>query len=294
MDSIIKESRSEIINPFTLGTYRYFGSFDNIDLCREAVDACFASGIYSFDTARSYGNGLAENILGICLGDYDRESISISTKVFDSAAPGIKKGLNYQNIKTSTLISLDQLNTDYIDVLYLHRYDPTVDVFEICDALIGLLDSGYIRRIGVSMWPCESTLLLSYVLKIKGYTNAIYIQYLANAISSHDANTMKLLKNSSDFIFYAYSPFARGLLRGSKDEFISKINNGYWCGTELEQFSNANIDCIKMLHDNSKKCIEHTALDWCFKNGFQGVVFGISDSQSIFSTLKVIKYYVNN
>ena len=279
------------VSKYTFGTYRHFNSFDDLSIYKEAIDLCLNFGVNSFDTARAYGNGQSEKLLGVCLSSYPRDSYKISTKVFESAEPGCKPGLNSLNIRVSLSKSLEALRTNYIDTFFMHRFDDLVVMDCLCETLLFLLEKKLIRNIGVSMWPIEKIGQLSSCLSSLGYPNPIYIQDMANAITPLSREKAKFILKKQRYIVYSYSPFARGLLRGKFSDFEMKLASGGWVESGLEQFAENNIAKIKDFYVQNSSNVDYAAVNWCFSSGFDGIIFGYSPRKSLVNTLELFRSY---
>jgi predicted oxidoreductase len=113
----------------------------------EVVDAALSIGANYFDHADIYGAGKSEELFGKAITPSMRQNIFIQTKC------GIRKGLydfSYEHIVNSVNGSLKRLNTDYIDVLLLHRPDALMEPEEVARAFSHLKESGKVRHFGVS------------------------------------------------------------------------------------------------------------------------------------------------
>lgn len=110
------------------------------------VEAAIDAGVTFFDTARSYGEGRSEEMLGTAL-KRRREDVVIATK-FGSA--GIENRASRAELRRSLEASLRALDTDYIDLLQLHFPDPKTPIAETLDALDDVVRSGKVRYIGCS------------------------------------------------------------------------------------------------------------------------------------------------
>jgi len=110
-------------------------------------------GVNFFDTADIYGFGANEKLVGEVLKPY-RDQIVIATKcgVVRSKEDPTARGVNgrYGYIKAACERSLERLETDYIDLYYLHRLDPNTPIEESMTAMVELLEQGKIRHIGLS------------------------------------------------------------------------------------------------------------------------------------------------
>ena len=93
-----------------------------------------------------------------------------------------QRGLSRQAIFNAVNASLKRLDTDYIDLLQIHRYDPTVPVEETMKALHDLVDSGKVRYIGASsMWAVQFA-GMQYVAKSNGWTPFVSMQNWYNLL----------------------------------------------------------------------------------------------------------------
>ena len=109
-------------------------------------------GVDFFDTATLYGNGDNETLLGEVLAPH-RSRLTLASKCgLNHPATGLERRVDGRpaNIKASCDASLRRLQTDVIDLYYLHRLDPLVPIEESVGALADLLRAGKIRAIGLS------------------------------------------------------------------------------------------------------------------------------------------------
>jgi predicted oxidoreductase len=115
-----------------------------------------------FDHADIYGAGKSEEFFGKAIKKYDREKITIQTKC--GIVPGKAFDFSYEHIINSVNGSLKRLDTDYIDVLLLHRPDALVEPEEVAKAFAHLKESGKVRHFGVSNQnPYQMELLQKYI-----------------------------------------------------------------------------------------------------------------------------------
>lgn len=117
------------------------------------IRAAFDRGVTFFDIAEVYGPFLGEEIVGEALAPM-RDQVVIASKFgFDITPEGqVTGGLNSrpEHIKQVTEQSLRRLNTDYIDLYYQHRVDPTVPIEDVAGAVQDLIAEGKIRHFGLS------------------------------------------------------------------------------------------------------------------------------------------------
>ena len=127
------------------------------------VDAAWQEGLRHFDTAPLYGNGESEKRLGRALSPYPRDALVLSTKAGREAAPAGARAFDYSasGIRSSILRSCGRMQTDRIDLAFIHDVDPDMHVSfearfaEAVDEAYGALDAlrveGIIRAIGIGL-----------------------------------------------------------------------------------------------------------------------------------------------
>ncbi|OJJ50679.1 hypothetical protein ASPZODRAFT_126601 [Penicilliopsis zonata CBS 506.65] len=174
------------------------------------LDHAYKSGINFFDTADMYANGTSEEILGKAIREFGwrRESIVVATKVFNPVGRGNDKvirisedernnlgyvnqyGLSRKHILSAVDASLKRLGLDYIDLLQIHRADPTVPARETMETLNDLVRSGKVRYIGASSMWAHQMLEYQYTARQHGWSEFISMQNLYNPIYREEEREM--------------------------------------------------------------------------------------------------------
>jgi aryl-alcohol dehydrogenase-like predicted oxidoreductase len=118
----------------------------------DLLDAYAEAGGNFIDTADKYGDGRAEEWIGNWLAERDREDFVVATKVHRPRRPGDPngRGLNRKHVRRQIDRSLDRLGTDYVDLLYCHRWDDRTPAREAMRTLDGLVESGKVNYLGLS------------------------------------------------------------------------------------------------------------------------------------------------
>ncbi len=114
---------------------------------RRALEA----GINFFDTADVYSLGVSEEITGRALKEYgpSRDKLVIATKVFNAmGSDPNQQGLSRKHIMHAVDDSLRRLQTDYIDLYQIHRFDPNTPIEETLEALDQVVRAGKVLYIG--------------------------------------------------------------------------------------------------------------------------------------------------
>jgi aryl-alcohol dehydrogenase-like predicted oxidoreductase len=126
---------------------------DSIRIIHRALDA----GINFVDTADVYSQGESEVIVGKALAGGRRDDVVLATKVWGPMGDDPnRRGVSRRWIMQEVEGSLRRLNTDWIDLYQVHRYDPGVDLDETLGALTDLVQQGKVRYIGSSTFPAAT------------------------------------------------------------------------------------------------------------------------------------------
>lgn len=150
-----------------------FGSMGNADhddsvrIIHKALD----SGINFIDTADAYSRGESEQIVAKALKGR-RDSVVLATKFFNHMYPDDPnaRGGSRRWIMRAVEESLSRLDTDYIDLYQMHRFDERVDLEETLGALHDLVQTGKVRMIGHSAYPAERIVEAQWVAQANGLT----------------------------------------------------------------------------------------------------------------------------
>ena len=132
------------VSEVCLGTMTFGHSTDE-RAAKRIVDLAFDAGINFFDTADSYGGGESEIITGKALKGRRRDAV-IATKFFNPMGPGPNdSGMSRVRIMNAVEDSLQRLQTDYIDLYYIHHVDTQTPLDEMLRALDDLVRQGKVR-----------------------------------------------------------------------------------------------------------------------------------------------------
>ena len=192
-----------------------FGARMDLAAARTLVHHAIDRGINHFDTADIYGpRGKSEEILGEILGS-KRKEVVIATKfgmVFDEA--GAMKGASRKYIMTAVEGSLRRLKTDYIDLYYQHRADPSVPIEETLRALDDLVKQGKVRHIGNSNFDGKQLDEADATARKLGLTRFICAQDELSLIKRHIEKDRVPAMQRDKIALVPYFPLASGLLTG--------------------------------------------------------------------------------
>ncbi len=164
-----------MVSELCLGTMT-FGHGTDEATARQMVDLAFEAGINFFDTANTYGGGLAEIMLGKALQGRRREVV-LATKCFNPTGPGPNdSGLSRRSIMQSVEDSLRRLQTDWIDIYYMHHVDAQTPLEETLSAMDDLVRQGKVRYIACSNYEAWRMMEALWISETHGWSRFICYQ----------------------------------------------------------------------------------------------------------------------
>ncbi|HEX6453369.1 MAG TPA: aldo/keto reductase [Trebonia sp.] len=180
------------------------------DIIRQALDA----GINFLDTANVYSAGSSEEIVGQAIkGLAQREDVVLATKVFNRMRPGPNgAGLSRKAIFAELDASLRRLQTDYIDLYQIHRWDYDTPIEETLEALHDAVKSGKVRYIGASSMYSWQFAQALYLADAHGWTRFVSMQNHYNLLYREEEREMLPLCADQGIGVIPWSPLARGRL----------------------------------------------------------------------------------
>ena len=212
------------VSAVCLGMMTY-GSLDwrpwcihNQSECDEHVKLALDLGINFYDTANIYSSGVSEIMTGKALKKFaKREHVYIATKV---GLPVPKspndRGLSKVQIMKHVTQSLKNLDTDYIDLYQIHRWDYDTDIHETMVTLHELVKKGMVRHIGASSMHAHQLCEAQLIAEHNGWTKFISMQNHYNIIYREEERDMNVYCEKENISLIPWSPVARGLVCGTR------------------------------------------------------------------------------
>ena len=172
------------------------------------------AGVNFFDCANAYSAGKAEEILGRLMKE-ERDRLVITTKVGFPVGDGVNdRGLSRRHILASVDESLRRLQTDRIDILFAHTFDPATPGEETLRTLDLLVRSGKVLYLGVSNWAAWQIALSLGLSACEGLSSFACIQPMYNLVKRQAEVEILPLALSEGLAVTPYSPLGGGLLTG--------------------------------------------------------------------------------
>src|SRR6202790_417620 len=167
------------------------------------------------DTANFYTNGTSERFLGEFMQGH-RESVVLATK-YSNAAPGNDPnaaGNHRKNMMQAVEASLKRLQTDYIDLYWVHIWDGMTPVEEVMRGLDDLVRQGKVLYVGISDAPAWWVAQANTLAELRGWTQFIGLQIEYSLIERTVERELIPMAKAFNLGLVAWSPLAGGLLSG--------------------------------------------------------------------------------
>jgi len=212
------------VSELCLGTMTFgedWGWGASKDECRAVFEAFAAAGGNFIDTANLYTNGSSETITGELLGG-DRDRFVLATKYAlpdnpmspANAGDPNAAGNHRKNLMRSVEGSLKRLNTDHIDLLWLHAWDFMTPVDEVMRGLDDLVSAGKIGYIGISDAPAWVVSQANTLAEWRGWTPFVALQIEYSLIERTPERDLLPMAKAFGLTVTPWSPLGQGVLTG--------------------------------------------------------------------------------
>src|SRR3954468_21876945 len=171
-------------------------------------------GITFWDTANVYQAGTSEEVVGRAIKRYSRrEEIVLATKVFGRMHDGPGgQGLSRKAIMEQIDASLTRLDTDYVDLYQIHRFDPETPAEETMESLHDVVKAGKARYIGASSMYAWRFAKLQHAADLGGWTRFVSMQNQYNLLRRQDEPELMAMCADMGVGLVPYSPQGKGRL----------------------------------------------------------------------------------
>ena len=302
-DSTMKYRRcgkSGILLPeISLGMWQNFGQTSPLSNSIEILHYAFDHGITHFDLANNYGPpyGTAEETFGHVMKHSFmpyRDELFISSKAGYDMWPGPYGNWGSRKYLFSSLNqSLKRMNLEYVDLFYIHRYDPVTPLEETLQALVDIVRQGKALYIGISRWPYEATQFAYRYLAERDVPCLIYQGRYH--IFDREPETAGILQQAKDngAGFIGFSPLAQGLLT---DRYLNGIpqdsriaHGGHLKKEALTETTLSRISALNEVAKRRGQTLAEMALAWILKDDMvTSVIVGVSSTAQLAKNLNAL------
>lgn len=288
------------VSALSFGSWVTFGRQMQIDLAKDCIKYAFDKGVNFFDNAEVYANGKSETLMGEAFRQIGltRNEYILTTKFYW----GIENRINFRNTLNRKYLmqameaSLKRFETDFVDVVYCHRYDSNTPIHEICFAMDQMIRDGKALYWGTSEWPALA-IDQAYTFAVENSLHRPIVEQPQYNLLSHEKveKEFSSLYQNMKLGLTTWSPLASGqltgkYLKGIPENSRASFSSFDWYKDEILKEENKKI--VVKLQDLSKKTdisMSHLAIGWCLLNpNVSTVILGASHLDQLKENLGVL------
>lgn len=283
-----------------LGTNKIGGHnlFKNLDdeVGKEVLRTALRNGVTMLDTAYAYGLGQSEKLIGEVLqeDEFDRARVIIATKAAHIPGNEDKMDNRPEFLKNAVEDALQRLQTEYIDIFYIHFPDETTPKNEAVKALHELKEAGKIRAIGVSNFSLAQV----KEANLDNYVDVVEDNY--NLLHRKAETELFPYLDKHQISFIPYFPLASGLLSGkyTADQKFSapdpRSKKADFTGERYQKII-ATMEEMKIIAHRNDATASQLVLAWYLKNPhIAAVIPGARNEEQMRANAKATDIRLNN
>lgn len=243
-----------------------FGSQTGSATAARMVDCCLDRGINFFDTANVYNQGRSETVLGEILKGR-RGRVILASKVGSQAAEPDAAPLSRSAILANIDASLGRLQTDYLDLYYLHQPDYATRIDETLEAMHQVVRAGKVRYPATSNFAAWQLCRLLWISETQHYQPPMISQPIYNLLARGIEQEHVPFCRESGISMVVYNPLAGGLLTGKQPREHPLAGtrfdnnqlylNRYWHPAVFDA-----VDALRTVADTAGRSLIDVSLNW--------------------------------
>jgi aryl-alcohol dehydrogenase-like predicted oxidoreductase len=277
------------VSPFCLGAMTFgeaFGFGSSVEESQSVLDRFLDLGGNFIDTANMYTRGHSEKIIGDHLGRHPakRDRAVIATKFFGNlyASDPNGGGAGRKSIVAACEQSLRRLQTDYIDLYWMHCWDRHTPIDETMAALDDLVRAGKVRYLGFSDTPAWKVTEAQMIARFRSLTPLIALQIEYSLIERTVEGELIPMALGMGLGVTPWSPLKSGLLSGKytrENATTVKSDRGAWIKSSLNEKTYGIIDELIKIAKELESTPARVALAWV--QGRPGVTSTILGARTV-------------
>ena len=262
-----------------------------LDEARKLVNKAIDLDINFFDTANMYSLGRSEEITGECLKPY-RDNVILATKVYFPMGKGQNdSGLSRRHIMQQIRASLKRLQTDWVDLYQIHRWDYNTPIEETMRALNDVVHLGFAHYIGASSMFAWQLLKSLYVSDRLGLEKFASMQNHYNLLYREEEREMNPLCQEEGVGLIPWSPLARGFLTGKYTRSETPKSKRYESDKYLSEryFTREDfevLDVVVALAKEKDVTPSQISLAWLLRKGVTAPIIGATKAEHVEEAVK--------
>jgi len=244
------------------------------------------------DTANRYTEGTSEKFVGEFIAT-QREQIVLATKytLFNKLDDPNMSGNHRKNMLQSVEGSLKRLNTDYIDILYLHAWDFLTPVEEVMRGLDDLVRAGKVLYIGISDTPAWIVSRANMLAELRGWTSFIALQIEYSLIERTPERELLPMAKETGMSVVAWAPIAGGALTGKYLNTMPETGRLSEKSERLNQRNSEIARAVVSIAEKIGKSPAQVAIRWTMQRRQQIIpIIGARKSDQIKDSLAAVDF----
>ncbi|HYP76068.1 MAG TPA: aldo/keto reductase [Polyangiaceae bacterium] len=293
LDHYVTLGRSGLrVSPLCLGAMTFgedLGWGSSVEESNAIIDDYLERGGNFIDTANVYTHGHSEKIIGDLVGKdrARRDRVVLATKFFGGMFPGDPNsgGANRKAIITSLENSLRRLQTDYIDLYWMHTWDETTPIEETMRTLEDLVASGKVRYLGFSdtpAWKCAEAQTLA---RLRGWAPLVALQIEYSLLERTVEGELVPMARELGLGITPWSPLKSGVLSGKytrANHGQQKAARGAWAEGSLTDKTYDIVDALIATAKEVDSTPARVALAWLAqKPGVTSIILGARSTKQL-------------
>ena len=269
---------------------------EKVKVAEETIRCAYDNGINFFDCADAYSGGEAEKFLGRVLKDYPRSTYVVSSKVYFPTGRDVnERGLSRKHIFENIDRSLQNMQMDYIDLYYCHRFDTQTPMEETLRALSDLVSKGKILYYGVSEeWGAARLAEAQRIIDRYHLYPMTVVQPQYHMFDRYIEHEIMDVCEKYGIGITTFSPLAQGLLTGKYKKgqpYPEGSRATYQADKQINQLlTDENLDKVEALEKIAVELgtnMSVLALAWILrKDVISSVIIGASNRMQLENNLK--------
>ena len=289
------------VSPLCLGTMTFgevLGWGSSVKESEQILDRYIELGGNFIDTANFYTKSHSEKIIGDHIGRHKdkRDRLVIATKFSGNLYPGDPNGggSGRKSVLAACEQSLRRLQTDYIDLYWLHNWDVHTPIEETMSALDDLVRAGKVRYLGVSDTPAWKVAEANVTAHFRGWSAFIGLQIEYSLLERTVEQELMPMARELGLGVTPWSPLKSGLLSGkytrTSAQSLAKEGRGAFMGHLLNEKTFAIVDELEKIAKAHDSTVARVALAWVqMQPGVTSTIIGARRLAQLEDNLKALE-----
>lgn len=260
------------VSPFCLGTMTFgedLGWGCGVETSNAIMDRYLELGGNFIDTANSYTYGHSERIIGDHLGrhPHKRDRVVLATKFFGNLFPNDPNGggAGRKSLLAACDESLRRLQTDYIDLYWMHSWDRNAPIEETLRGMEDLVRAGKVRYLGFSDTPSWKVAQAQVTAHFRGWAPLVALQIEYSLLERTVEGELIPMALELGLGVTPWSPLKSGVLSGKytrENAGQVKVDRGVWAEAYLTERTYALLDVLRRIAQELDTTVARVALAW--------------------------------